>query len=55
MQHVSARACALAIGLFIIAFAAIHFAPQASGQSGPGWVTLLDDKNMGDWDRTGNT
>ncbi|MBI2587069.1 MAG: DUF1080 domain-containing protein [Rhodospirillales bacterium] len=55
MRHASARAFALAIGLFIIAFATIHFAPQASGQSGPGWVTLLDGKNMGDWDRTGET
>jgi hypothetical protein len=29
--------------------------PQASGQTGEGWVTLLDDKNMGDWDRIGET
>ena len=56
MQHASARAFALAIGLFVIAFAAIYFAPQASGHpTGPGWVTLLDDKNMGDWDRVGET
>jgi len=55
MQHASTRAFALAIGLFVFAFATIHFAPQALGQSGPGWVTLLDDKNMGDWDRTGET
>jgi len=55
MQHASRRAFALAIGLVAIAFAAVHFAPQASGQTGPGWVTLLDGKNMGDWDSVGTT
>ena len=29
--------------------------PQASGQTGPGWVTLLDDKDMGDWNHVGET
>lgn len=55
MQHASTRAFALAIGLIVIAFGAIYFIPQASGQTGPGWVTLLDGKNMGDWDRVGET
>jgi hypothetical protein len=27
----------------------------ASGQSGPGWVTLLDAKSMGDWDKVGES
>ena len=55
MQCVSTRAFARAIGLIIITFAIIHLVPQASGQTGEGWVTLLDDKNMGDWDRIGET
>ena len=55
MQRATTRAFALTIGLIILALAAIHTTPQASGQSGPGWVTLLDDKNMGDWDKLGET
>jgi hypothetical protein len=55
MQRASVRAFALVIGLVVIAFAAVHLAPQASGQTGPGWVMLLDSKNMGDWDRTGES
>ncbi len=55
MQRTSTRAFALAMGLIVVAFAAIHLAPQASGQTGPGWVTLLDGKNMGDWNRVGET
>ncbi len=30
-------------------------APSAIAQTGPGWVTLLDGKTMGDWDRVGET
>jgi hypothetical protein len=55
MQYALRRAFALVVGLFIVGFAFVNFAPQASGQTGPGWVTLLDDKNMGDWDRVGNS
>ena len=53
MQRTPTRAFALVVGLTVVAFAAIHAAPQAAGQAGPGWITLLDGKNMGDWDRTG--
>jgi hypothetical protein len=53
MRHASARAFALAIGLVVAS--AVYLAPQASAQTGPGWITLLDDKNMGDWDRVGET
>lgn len=42
-------------GLIILTFAAVHLMPQAFGQTGEGWVTLLDDKNMGDWNRVGET
>ena len=55
MQRVSIRAFALAIGLVVVTFAAIHLVPQASGQTGEGWVTLLDGESMGDWNRVGET
>ena len=55
MQRVSIRAFALAIGLVVVTFAAIHLMPQASGQTGEGWVTLLDGESMGDWNRVGET
>jgi hypothetical protein len=53
MQRTSALA--LAMGLVIAAFAAVQLAPQASGQAGPGWVTLVDGKTMGDWDHIGES
>lgn len=53
MQRTSALA--LAMGLVIAAFAAVQLAPQASGQTGPGWVTLVDGKTMGDWDHIGES
>lgn len=55
MQHASLRACALALGLIVAALVIAYVVPQASGQSGPGWVTLLDGTNMGDWIRVGET
>jgi hypothetical protein len=55
MQRVPIRAFALAIGLFIVAFAAVQFSPRASGQTGDGWTVLLDSKTMGDWSQVGET
>jgi hypothetical protein len=55
MQSVSTRVFAGTIGLIMLTLAVVHLMPQASGQTGEGWVTLLDDKNMGDWDRIGET
>ena len=56
MQHASKRVFALAKGLVVAAFIAILVAPQASGQTGPGWDTLLDGKSMmGEWNRVGET
>ena len=56
MQYKSKRLLALAKGFVFIAFTAILVAAQASGQTDPGWVTLLDGKNMmGDWSRVGET
>ncbi|GBF26025.1 hypothetical protein MnTg02_01061 [bacterium MnTg02] len=55
MQSASTRAFALAMGLIVATFVFIHAAPQAVSQTGAGWTTLLDSKNMGDWDRLGET
>jgi hypothetical protein len=48
------RTPALLAGIAVVTFAAVQFTPQASGQSGPGWVTLVDGKTMGDWDHVGD-
>ncbi len=54
MQHASTHTFACTMGLIAVAFV-IHLAPPASAQTGPDWITLLDAKNMGDWDRIGET
>ena len=53
MKRTSIRAAVLALGLTGAAFVGIQLVPQASGQSGDGWVTLLDGTKLGDWDRVG--
>jgi hypothetical protein len=55
MPHVSVRALALALGILVVIIATLHAGPPASGQTGPGWITLLDGQTMGDWDRVGET
>ena len=56
MHRMSARAYTLAAALAIAAFAAIHAAPRAVSQTGPGWVSLFDGKTIGEeWDRVGET
>lgn len=55
MQRALTRAAIFAFALIIIASAAIQSAPPASAQEGPGWITLLDAKNMGDWNKVGET
>ena len=45
---------ALTVGLITAAFGASQFTP-ARGQTGEGWITLLDGKNMGEWDKVGET
>src|SRR5688500_17526488 len=42
-------------GLFAIGIVVFGPATHTSGQSGEGWVTLLDGENMGDWIRVGET
>ena len=55
MQRISTRVFALAVGL-IIAAVAIYTAPRATGQTGPGWVSLFDGKTISsEWDRVGET
>ena len=55
MQRISPRAFALAVSL-IMTVAAIHGAPRAAAQTGPGWVSLFDGKTIGsEWDRVGET
>lgn len=55
MQRASTRAFLLAVGFIVAAFAASQYVPQASGQTGEGWITLLDSKTMGDWARVGES
>ena len=53
MKRTPTRAFALAAGLFIAGFAAMHAAPPASGQTGPGWIQLFDGKTLNGWDQVG--
>ena len=39
----------------LIATVALQLAPQARGQAGPGWVTLVDGTRMGDWNNVGES
>jgi len=55
MERLFGRMFAGSIGLLIAASFAPPLMPQASAQTGEGWVTLLDDKNMGDWNLVGET
>jgi len=55
MSHPSTRAFALAMGLIASACVTLLMVAPASGQTGPGWITLLDGNNMGDWNRVGET
>ena len=52
-EDIMIRAVAITFALLTAGFAAIELAPQAVGQTGPGWVTLTDGKTMGDWMNTG--
>ena len=52
-DNIMKRAVTTTVALLAAGFAAIQLAPQAVGQTGPGWVTLTDGKTMGDWNSTG--
>jgi 3-keto-disaccharide hydrolase len=47
------RAVTITVALLAAGFAAIQLAPQAVGQTGPGWVQLFDGKTMDGWMPTG--
>jgi hypothetical protein len=49
------RAFVAAIGLAVMITGASQFAPRAAGQAGEGWVTLLDAKSIGDWNKVGES
>jgi hypothetical protein len=46
------RAFTALAALLLVGFAAIN---GANSQTGPGWITLVDGKTMGDWNRVGET
>src|SRR6202171_1307672 len=48
MKRITVIAAGIVIGL-----AALQYSKPASSQSEGGWVTLLDNTKMGDWDRVG--
>jgi hypothetical protein len=49
------RAIVLAFALMMAAVAGSPLVPTASGQTGEGWITLLDGTKMGDWNQVGET
>jgi hypothetical protein len=53
MQPALKRTFAALAGLAVLAGSAVWLAPQSTGQTGPGWTVLVDDKTMGDWDKVG--
>jgi hypothetical protein len=55
MQRMTTRAFALVTALAALTVAAIQGAAPAAAQTGPGWVTLLDNTKMGEWDRVGES
>jgi Domain of Unknown Function (DUF1080) len=49
MKRITVIVAGIAIGL-----AALQYSRPASSQSDGGWVTLLDNTKMGDWDQVGD-
>jgi hypothetical protein len=47
------RTITASVALLALGFTAIQLAQQAAGQSGPGWTTLTDGKNLDGWTPTG--
>ena len=48
------RAITTTVAMLAAGFTAIQLAPQAVGQTGPGWTQLFDGKTLGDWMSVGN-
>ena len=49
------RASRHVVALIVVAFTILCIAPQVFGQTGEGWIMLLDGENMGDWNQVGET
>jgi len=47
------RLSAVTIALLLFGFAAFSTSHQASGQTGAGWITLFDGKNLDNWSPIG--
>jgi len=48
------RLSAVTIAVLLFGFAAFSTSHYASGQTGAGWVTLFDGKNLDNWDQIGD-
>jgi len=48
------RLSAVSVALLLVGFAAFSDSHQASGQTGAGWVTLFDGKNLDNWTAIGD-
>jgi hypothetical protein len=55
MHRARMHTFAFALSLMVVAGAATQLVLRAAGQTGDGWTTLLDDKNMGDWNKVGES
>jgi len=49
------RGATLIVGMLAFGSGLVQYAGHATAQSGEGWITLLDSKTMGDWDKVGET
>ena len=48
------RWVAITTALFMIGFTAFSYSHQSFGQTGAGWVTLFDGKNLDNWNQIGD-
>jgi hypothetical protein len=46
--------CRIATTLALLLLAAVSFTQTATAQSGAGWVTLFDGKNLDNFDKVGD-
>ena len=55
MRDKSAHALRVIAGSMLAALAFVHVTPPPAAQTGEGWITLLDENNMGEWNPVGET
>ena len=48
------RTTAVVIALFLVGIAGMTRPPAAPAQTGEGWTTLFNGKNLDNWEKTGN-